>query len=159
MIAALILAGACSNADDPAGSGGGASPEGGTPSAATSPSGGSSGGGGGGSGRGGYGGGGYGDGGTGGGGDQVRADAALTLTQNHYLFVPAAPTVAAGETITVVNGTPDTPHTFTVTAEGIDVTVQPDASKDVTIDLPAGSYAIVCRFHEMSGMTGTLTVT
>jgi plastocyanin len=36
---------------------------------------------------------------------------------------------------------------------------QPGASKDVTINLPAGTYPFVCTFHESQGMKGTLTVT
>lgn len=156
VIAVLLLAGGCSNAGDPAETGGGPSSEGGSVSAAT-PSDGSSGGGGGGYERGGYGD--AGDGGGGGGDDQGGGGAALAVTLDNFLFAPATPRVASDETITVVNGTSDTPHTFTVTGEEIDVTVQPDASKDVTIDLPPGSYPFVCRFHEMSGMTGTLAVT
>jgi plastocyanin len=84
---------------------------------------------------------------------------AVTVTQANYLFSPSTPTVASGESITVKNTTPSTPHTFTVTGEDIDVTLDPASSQEVAIDLPPGTYPFICRFHEASGMTGTLTVT
>jgi plastocyanin len=108
-------------------------------------------------GSGGYGGGGYGSGGGGGGGGGGAS--AMTVTQANYQFSPSTFSVASGDTITVTNSTPGTPHTFTVTGQTIDVTVSPASSQDVTIDLPAGTYPFVCRFHQASGMTGTLTVT
>ena len=111
----------------------------------------SSGGGGGGYGQGGYGGGG---GGGGGGGAST-----MTVTQANYTFSPSTFTVASGDTITVKNGTPSTPHTFTIDGQDVDVTVSPATSQDVTIDLPAGTYPFFCRFHQAEGMTGTLTVT
>ena len=83
----------------------------------------------------------------------------MTVTQANYQFSPSTFSVASGDTITVTNSTPSTPHTFTVTGQTIDVTVSPASSQDVTIDLPAGTYPFVCRFHQSSGMVGTLTVT
>jgi plastocyanin len=120
---------------------------------ATSP-GSSSGGGGGGYGQGGYGGGGGGGDGGGGGGTST-----MTVTQANYSFTPSTFSVASGDTITVKNSTPSTPHTFTIDGENVDVTVSPATSQDVKIDLPAGTYPFFCRFHQASGMTGTLTVT
>ncbi len=83
---------------------------------------------------------------------------ALNLTQANYVFTPGTVKVASGATIEVTNSTTDTPHTFTVTGEGIDVTVDPASSQHVTIGLPAGTYAFQCRFHASLGMKGTLTV-
>ena len=74
------------------------------------------------------------------------------------VFSPATLTVAKGDTINVSN-VGDAPHTFTVTGQSIDVTNDPGKSQSVTIDLPAGTYPFVCRFHEAQGMKGTLTVT
>jgi plastocyanin len=81
------------------------------------------------------------------------------VTQANYTFAPSTPKVAPDDTITIENSTPDTPHTFTVDGENIDVTVAPGTSQDVTIDLPAGTYPFFCRFHQSAGMTGTLKVT
>lgn len=122
--------------------------------------GGDSGGGGGGDGGGNNGGGIYGGGG-GGDGEKTGSGGAsvLTLEQNNFLFAPAGFSVKSGDTITVKNANANTPHTFTVEDEGIDVVNDTLQSQDVTIDLPPGTYEFICRFHEASGMKGTLTVT
>jgi plastocyanin len=132
--------------------GSGSDGSGGTPTAASPTSSGGSGG----YGGGGGGGGSYGNGGGGGGGG---GSSEVTVTQANYTFSPSTFTVASGDTITLKNGTPSTPHTFTVTGEDVDVTVDPSSTRDVKIDLPPGTYPFICRFHEASGMTGTLKVT
>ena len=148
-LAFAIAATACASDGSSAASGGGL--YGGsstTPSPAASATGSSS------EGGGGYGGGHGGTGSGGGGGGSAR-----TVRLGNYLFSPSTPKVDAGDSISFVNGTPDTPHTFTVEGEDIDVSIEPGSSQDVKIDLAADSYPFVCRFHEASGMTGTLTVT
>jgi hypothetical protein len=50
----------------------------------------------------------------------------------------------------------DTAHTFTVTGQGIDIETMPGKTTKVTIDLPPGTYAFVCRFHESMGMKGLI---
>ena len=82
----------------------------------------------------------------------------LTLTQVNYQFTPAKITVQQGDTITVSDTNPNTPHTFTITGTDIDVSNDAMASQDVTIDLAPGTYPFICRFHESQGMTGTLVV-
>jgi plastocyanin len=82
-----------------------------------------------------------------------------TVVQSNFVFTPSEPTVSSGDTITIENSTPSTPHTFTVDGQDIDVTVDPASSQDVTIDLPAGTYPFHCQFHQSQGMVGTLTVT
>jgi plastocyanin len=106
----------------------------------------------------GYGGGGAGGGSTGSSGSGGAGNGVLTLTQVNYQFTPAKITVAQGDTITVTDSNPSTPHTFTVSGTDIDVANDPMASQDVTIDLDPGTYDFICRFHEGQGMTGTLTV-
>lgn len=103
-------------------------------------------------------GGGYGGGGGGGGGGGSGSSVA-TLSQSDYAFTPSKLKVASGDTITVKNGTPSTPHTFTVDGQDVDVAMDPASTQDVTIDLPAGTYDFFCRYHRSQGMTGTLTVT
>lgn len=109
-------------------------------------------------------GGGYGYGGGGGGGttgssgSEGGGTSVRTLTQVNYQFTPAKITVEQGDTITVSDTNPSTPHTFTITGTDIDVANDPMESQDVTIDLEPGTYDFICRFHEAQGMTGTLTV-
>jgi plastocyanin len=74
------------------------------------------------------------------------------------VFSPASISVKTGATVTIKN-VGSVPHTFTVTGQGIDITNDTGQTHQVTISLPAGTYPFVCRFHEGSGMTGTLTVT
>ena len=76
---------------------------------------------------------------------------------NSFTFSPSTFTVKQGDTITLDNVS-DTPHTFTVTGQSIDVETQPGKTAQVTIDLPPGTYPFVCRFHGSMGMTGTLVV-
>jgi plastocyanin len=97
-----------------------------------------------------------GGGGYGGGGGM----ATITLMEglgNTFTFSPSTITVKQGDTIKLDNVS-DTPHTFTVTGQSIDVETQPGKTAQVTIDLPPGTYPFVCRFHESMGMTGTLVV-
>ena len=105
------------------------------------------------------GGGGYGGGGSGytGGGGGMAAIKVMEGLGNSFTFSPSTFTVKQGDTITLDNVS-DTPHTFTVTGQGIDVETQPGKTAQVTIDLPPGTYPFVCRFHESMGMTGTLVV-
>jgi plastocyanin len=74
------------------------------------------------------------------------------------VFSPTTISVKAGATLTIKN-LGSVPHTFTVTGQGIDITNDTGQTHQVTVNLPAGTYPFVCRFHEGSGMTGTLTVT
>ncbi|MGZ5344527.1 MAG: hypothetical protein ACXWF5_07515, partial [Actinomycetota bacterium] len=88
-------------------------------------------------GRYGYGSGGSGSGsGSGGGGGPVTG----SVVAANYAFTPTNVTVASGATIQVKNSTPETPHTFTVTGEDIDVALDPQSTAKVTIDLSPGTY-------------------
>jgi plastocyanin len=145
-LALALLGAACANSGDGASAGAGAT--------------GNSGSAGGGGAYGGGGGGGYGGGGTTGSSGSAGGGASvLTLTQVNYQFSPAKITVKQGDTITVSDTNPSTPHTFTVAGTSIDVANDPMGSQDVTIDLKPGIYDFFCRFHQGQGMTGTLTVT
>jgi plastocyanin len=72
-------------------------------------------------------------------------------------FSPSDLSVGQGQTL-VVRNAGSVQHTFTVTGQGIDVTLQPGQSQRVTIDLAPGEYKFFCSFHQSMGMTGTLTV-
>jgi plastocyanin len=95
---------------------------------------------------------------AGGGSGGTSGGSAQTVSQANYTFSPSTFSVKSGDTITVKNTTPDTPHTFTITGQSVDVTLDPNTSQKVKIALPAGTYPFICRFHESQGMTGTLTV-
>lgn len=82
-----------------------------------------------------------------------------TLTQVNYQFAPAKLAVHQGDTITVSDTNPTTPHTFTVEGTDIDVGNDAQSSQEVTIDLDPGTYTFFCRLHRAQGMEGTLTVT
>jgi plastocyanin len=82
----------------------------------------------------------------------------LTLTQVNFQFTPAKITVNQGDTITVSDTNPSTPHTFTIDGTSIDISNNGQQSQDVTIDLAAGTYTFYCRFHKAQGMQGTLVV-
>jgi plastocyanin len=45
-----------------------------------------------------------------------------------------------------------------VTGQDIDVIVELQTEASATIDLEAGTYPFVCKFHESAGMVGTLVV-
>ena len=103
---------------------------------------------------------GYGSGGgSGSGGGDGGGPVTGSVVAANYAFTPSNVTVASGATIEVKNSTPQTPHTFTVTGEDIDVALDPQSTSKVTIDLPPGTYAFECRYHAGSGMKGTLIVT
>lgn len=87
------------------------------------------------------------------GGDGAAASA-VTMRDNR--FVPADPVIAAGEIQLVNEG--ESPHTFTVEGESVDVQVDAGQTVTETIDLGAGTYTLFCEFHRAQGMEGTLTV-
>ena len=144
LAALILLAAACGNGEgdsgnESTGGGTGTTPAGGfyggTPTGETAPTGGT--------------------GATG----ESGARAGATVAMNNYLFQPADLEVASGTDLEVENANSRTPHTFTVVGEDVDVELAPLTSETTTIDLPPGSYDVICRFHEDLGMTGTLTVT
>jgi plastocyanin len=104
-----------------------------------------------------YGGGSQGGGGSGSSGGQ----ASVTVKQGsggQLVFSPANLTVHQGDTI-AIDDVASIPHTFTIAGQGIDVVNDGGQSQTVTIGLSPGTYTFVCRFHQSSGMKGTLTVT
>lgn len=94
---------------------------------------------------------------TGSAGGGAKADVSASV--NNYLFMPKTVNVDQGDTLEVRNGNARTPHTFTVLGEDIDLELAPLTSETTTIDLPPGTYRLICRFHEQLGMKGTLKVT
>lgn len=84
--------------------------------------------------------------------------ATTTVTESDFAFTPSTVKVSRGATVEVRNVTSSTSHTFTVSGKGIDIVNDPGQARDVTINLPPGSYPFICRFHVSLGMKGTLVV-
>lgn len=85
-------------------------------------------------------------------------DIALSVTVANFVFQPKTIKVSPGDTIELRNTNPQTPHTFTVPGEDIDVGLDPQSTQTVAIELDQGSYDFICEFHEGQGMSGTLEV-
>jgi plastocyanin len=106
--------------------------------------------------------GGYGGGPSGGPSPSASAGAAAAMIQQgaggQLVFTPATLTVKQGDVIEIADVSA-IPHTFTIDGQGIDVLNSGGQSQNVTISLAPGTYPFFCRFHESSGMKGTLTVT
>jgi plastocyanin len=89
------------------------------------------------------------------------AAATKTIVQGangQLVFFPSSVSVKTGSTLTIQN-VGSVPHTFTISGQGVDVTNDTGQTHQVTLSLSPGTYPFICRFHESSGMTGTLTVT
>jgi plastocyanin len=153
VLAMVLTAAACASDGSSSGSGGGLY-GGGSSSSGAGASGSSASASAGGGGRYGYGGGGGSGSGSGGGGGPVAGSVVVA----NFSFTPSTVQVKSGATIALNNTNPQTPHTFTVSGQDIDASLDPLSTTKVTIDLPPGTYPFICRFHSGSGMKGTLVV-
>ena len=88
--------------------------------------------------------------------DAAEASATSTVTMSDNDYAPADPVVANGK-LTIVNEG-ESPHTFTVDGENVDVEVEAGAKATASIDLAPGTYTLYCQFHRAQGMETTLTV-
>lgn len=86
--------------------------------------------------------------------DAVNATATVTLTDN--AFSPAEPVVESGSLELINDG--ESPHTFTVEGQEVDVEIDAGGSATAEIDLEPGTYTVFCQFHRAQGMEATLTV-
>jgi plastocyanin len=85
----------------------------------------------------------------------------IDLEQDNFYFKPSSVDVKGGTTITVnLKNEGSTAHTFTIESPAVDVTVDAGKTATAEVALPAsGTVAFYCRFHQGSGMKGTLVVT
>jgi plastocyanin len=92
------------------------------------------------------------------GSSSVQVD--LSNSGSDYYFSPTVLTGSAGEKITVdLKNTGNTAHTFTIDSAGIDQELQPGATGQVTVTLPAsGTLVFYCKFHKTLGMEGQFSV-
>ncbi len=95
---------------------------------------------------------------TGATGGTVAEAVDVSVSLNNYLFDPSVVKVAPGDVVAVRNGNAKTPHTFTVVGQDVDLELAPLTTETTTIDLPPGTYQLICRFHESLGMRATLKV-
>lgn len=96
----------------------------------------------------------------GGGGDDAGGGAGAsttsTITMRDNDYAPIDPVVGGGELALVNEG--QSPHTFTVDGEAVDVEVEAGSQATASIDLEPGTYTVLCQFHRAQGMETTLTV-
>lgn len=90
------------------------------------------------------------DGGAGGGGD---AD----VTARNLDYEPRQVRVEAGDDITIANEDATVDHTFTIEDQDVDEIVPAGDEIEVRVDLDAGTYTAICRFHD--GMSVEVEVT
>ena len=91
-------------------------------------------------------------------GDGGGGGGSVTLTAADFAFDPESLSVAAGDTIELVNED-DTEHNITVEDADIDEDVDPGDTTTVDVgEVEAGSYDFFCEYHP-DQMTGTLEVT
>ncbi|MEA3075916.1 MAG: hypothetical protein QOF60_824 [Actinomycetota bacterium] len=85
----------------------------------------------------------------------------VELEQDNFYFKPSSVNVKGGTTVKVtLKNEGSTAHTFTIASPAVDVTVDPGKTATAEVAVPAsGTVPFFCRFHEGSGMKGTLVVT
>jgi len=90
--------------------------------------------------------------------DATETSGETRIAMEDFRFEPSTFSVSTSTTLELDNEG-ETPHTFTIQDQGIDVQVNAGENGTVTIDLPAGDYDFVCTIHVAQGMVGTMTVT
>ena len=75
---------------------------------------------------------------------QGASASGATVTQNNYFFSPSTVTVTTGSSLLIHNATPSTPHTFTISGQGIDTLTNGGQSASIVINLSPGTYPFFC---------------
>jgi plastocyanin len=80
----------------------------------------------------------------------------VSISANDYFFQPTFVKVDPGASVKVsLKNASSTEHTFTIDSLGINQTLQPGATANVTVKVPAtGMVAFHCNFHVGQGMQG-----
>ena len=93
------------------------------------------------------------------------ASGVVTVEAKEYEFAPAALTVTAGTVTFSVRNSGGQEHQFEIYSgetrvDGI-ASLGAGATQDLSVNLQAGAYTLICRLngHDQLGMKGTLTVT
>jgi plastocyanin len=84
----------------------------------------------------------------------------IDVTTKEMRFSPSTLRVDEGRHTFTVRNSGNLTHTFSLNALGREVTVRPDKTRTMSIDLEPGTYRYVCRIldHEGLGMHGVLRV-
>lgn len=98
--------------------------------------------------------------GCGGGTSSSSGGSTLDVTLQDYKFTPNPLTAKAGAITLKLTNKAAQLHDFSIPDQKINIPVEPGKTVTQTINLPAGSYTVICNQagHKDSGMTATLTV-
>jgi plastocyanin len=90
----------------------------------------------------------------------VTGKSSIEVEQDNFYFGPTVLTGSPGQQITIaLKNEGSVAHTFTIDSLNVDVELQPDQTRDVTVTFPQSGFTeFYCRFHRTSGMVGELTV-
>ena len=90
----------------------------------------------------------------------VRQPQDIAVTLSPFKFEPSTITVGRGEPVRFALHNVEGVHTFTIKELNLDITLEEGQVSTSPIVTPAGNgeFRLVCRFHELSGMVGTLLV-
>ncbi|HTG48393.1 MAG TPA: cupredoxin domain-containing protein [Actinomycetota bacterium] len=91
----------------------------------------------------------------------VTGKTTFTMTAQDFAFSPKELDGSAGQALKItVTNDDSVPHNFSITSQKIDVTIEPGASKTITVTFPtSGSVQFFCKFHKVSNdMVGELKV-
>jgi plastocyanin len=84
------------------------------------------------------------------------SDGEVEIELDNFYFGPTFTQAEAGSTVTVsLFNEGDTSHTFTIDSLGVDEELEPEATVEVEVTLPAsGAVRYYCHFHADQGMQG-----
>lgn len=89
------------------------------------------------------------------------AGTTIQVTAKEFSFDPADATAPADTDVTVeVVNVGSIEHDWTIESESVAIPVTAGQTATGTVNLPAGTYKVICSIpgHEEAGMKGTLTV-
>jgi len=85
------------------------------------------------------------------------ADGSLIVDMENFEFGPGTITAQKGEVSLYVTNNDSARHTFTVDELGVDESIAPGQSKQITFDAEAGEFRFYCKPHD-PGMEGELKI-
>jgi plastocyanin len=89
--------------------------------------------------------------------NDAPADGSLIVDMENFAFGPETITAADGEVSLYITNNDTARHTFTVDELGVDESIAPGQSKQITFDAEAGTFRFYCKPHD-PGMEGELAV-
>src|SRR5215204_5620234 len=94
-------------------------------------------------------------------GADAAATGDLSVTMNEMFFEPARIEISGDTDVPILlENRGVTLHNFTIEGTDVSVDVEPGATAELVINLPAGKYRVICNVpgHKEAGMTGRLNV-